>query len=104
MPASPERCVSPGSFNESPQRHLLLSPCVMPASTAAADTACCPSLPAGRPPREPASPKSPAEAVMAEIRAKVQVDTRLTCSAGCAPNAMLAKILSDINKPDGACP
>ena len=36
-----------------------------------------------------------------EIRAKVFEATHLTCSAGIASNKMLAKICSDINKPNG---
>ncbi|KAA0153125.1 hypothetical protein FNF29_03313 [Cafeteria roenbergensis] len=42
--------------------------------------------------------------VVAAIRRDVSVATGgLTCSAGAAPNAMLAKIASDMNKPDGQC-
>ena len=36
-----------------------------------------------------------------EIRSKVHKATGLTCSAGIAPTPMLAKICSDLNKPDG---
>lgn len=36
-----------------------------------------------------------------EIRTRVVEATKLTCSAGIAPNRMLAKICSDWNKPNG---
>jgi len=36
-----------------------------------------------------------------EIRKRVQEATQLTCSVGIAPNKMLAKICSDMNKPNG---
>ena len=35
------------------------------------------------------------------IRTRVNEATKITCSAGIAPNRMLAKICSDWNKPDG---
>ena len=35
------------------------------------------------------------------IRRRVNEATKITCSAGIAPNRMLAKICSDWNKPDG---
>lgn len=35
------------------------------------------------------------------IRQQVYEETKLTCSAGVAPNKMIAKIASDINKPNG---
>ena len=43
---------------------------------------------------------SPKECVQ-EMRAKVKEETKLTASAGIAPNKMLAKICSDKNKPNG---
>lgn len=43
-----------------------------------------------------------AEAIVFEMRSRVQIVTGgLTCSAGLAPNFMLAKIASDMNKPNG---
>lgn len=39
--------------------------------------------------------------VVQDMRAAVTAKTRLTCSAGIAASAMLAKMASDINKPDG---
>jgi len=36
-----------------------------------------------------------------EIRSKIKDATQLTCSAGIACNRMLAKICSDLKKPDG---
>jgi DNA polymerase IV len=38
-----------------------------------------------------------------EIRARIRADTGLTASAGVSYNKFLAKIASDINKPDGIC-
>ena len=43
----------------------------------------------------------PATEVAAEIRARIFEATRLTASAGIAPNKMLAKIASDLRKPNG---
>ena len=39
--------------------------------------------------------------VAEELRRAVQEETQLTCSVGIAPNCMLAKIASDMNKPNG---
>jgi DNA polymerase IV len=38
-----------------------------------------------------------------DIRARIKADTGLTASAGVSYNKFLAKIASDINKPDGIC-
>ncbi|TFK26499.1 DNA/RNA polymerase [Coprinopsis marcescibilis] len=43
----------------------------------------------------------PVEEVVSEMRQVVFEETRLTVSAGIAPNKMLAKICSDKNKPNG---
>ncbi|CAD6205836.1 unnamed protein product [Miscanthus lutarioriparius] len=41
------------------------------------------------------------EAVATELRSAIHQETGLTCSAGVAPNRMIAKVCSDINKPNG---
>ena len=43
------------------------------------------------------------EAIGAEIRRRIVKQTGLTASVGIAPNKLLAKIASDLNKPDGMC-
>lgn len=47
--------------------------------------------------------RSDAAAVAREIRAQIREETGLTGSAGISSNKMIAKIASDINKPDGQC-
>lgn len=42
-----------------------------------------------------------ATAVAESVRAEIRAETRLTASAGVAPNKFLAKIASDFRKPDG---
>jgi DNA polymerase IV len=44
-----------------------------------------------------------AESIGAEIRRRIHSETGLTASVGIAPNKLLAKIASDLNKPDGMC-
>jgi len=39
--------------------------------------------------------------VAEQLRADVQQATQLTCSVGIACNGMLAKVCSDLNKPNG---
>jgi DNA polymerase-4 len=43
------------------------------------------------------------EAIGAEIRHRIATQTGLTASVGIASNKLLAKIASDLNKPDGMC-
>jgi DNA polymerase IV len=45
--------------------------------------------------------KGEPEAIGAEIRRRIAGQTGLTASVGIAPNKLLAKIASDLNKPDG---
>jgi DNA polymerase-4 len=44
-----------------------------------------------------------AESIGGEIRRRIRQRTGLTASVGIAPNKLLAKIASDLNKPDGMC-
>ena len=44
-----------------------------------------------------------AESIGGEIRRRILGRTGLTASVGVAPNKLLAKIASDLNKPDGMC-
>jgi len=44
-----------------------------------------------------------AESIGGEIRRRIRHRTGLTASVGVAPNKLLAKIASDLNKPDGMC-
>jgi DNA polymerase-4 len=44
-----------------------------------------------------------AESIGTEIRRRIRERTGLTASVGIAPNKLLAKIASDLNKPDGMC-
>jgi len=43
------------------------------------------------------------EAIAGEIRRRIAKETGLTASVGIAPNKLLAKIASDLRKPDGMC-
>jgi DNA polymerase IV len=44
-----------------------------------------------------------AESIGADIRRRIHTETGLTASVGLATNKLLAKIASDLNKPDGMC-
>ena len=48
-----------------------------------------------------ASIDRPAIEIAQEIKQKIKEETGLTCSIGIAPNKLLAKIASDMQKPDG---
>ena len=41
------------------------------------------------------------EDLVVEIKKRIKNETRLTCSIGIAPNKLMAKIASDMDKPDG---
>jgi len=43
----------------------------------------------------------PSEEIAREIKKKIKDETGLTCSIGIAPNKLLAKMASDMQKPDG---
>ena len=43
----------------------------------------------------------PAREIGLAVKARIREHTQLTCSVGIAPNKFLAKIASDMNKPDG---
>ena len=45
--------------------------------------------------------ESPSEEIAKEIKKRVRDETGLTCSIGIGPNKLLAKIASDMHKPDG---
>lgn len=44
---------------------------------------------------------SDAAEIASEIKTRIRKETGLTCSIGIAPNKLLAKIASDVQKPDG---
>lgn len=43
----------------------------------------------------------PSEEISKKIKNKIKAELDITCSIGIAPNKLLAKIASDLNKPDG---
>ncbi len=52
---------------------------------------------------EPKRDLGSATAIAKEIRARVKAELNLTASAGVGPCKLVAKIASDVNKPDGLC-
>lgn len=44
---------------------------------------------------------TPSEKIIRKIKLRIKHETGLTCSIGIAPNKLLAKIASDMRKPDG---
>lgn len=47
--------------------------------------------------------REPPSAIAEHLRALIREDLGLTASAGIGPNKLVAKIASDLNKPDGQC-
>jgi DNA polymerase-4 len=45
--------------------------------------------------------EKPLEEIASEIKKRIREETGLTCSIGIAPNKLLAKMASDMDKPDG---
>ncbi|HET6515873.1 MAG TPA: DNA polymerase IV [Thermodesulfovibrionales bacterium] len=45
--------------------------------------------------------QKPSEVIATEIKGAIKAETGLSCSIGIAPNKLLAKIASDLQKPDG---
>ena len=66
------------------------------------DSALCAGEPSNQPGGSlPSSHWEYAKGVVKEIRTRIFEKTGLTASAGIAPNKMLAKVASDMNKPNG---
>ncbi|KAL8440600.1 hypothetical protein Efla_005519 [Eimeria flavescens] len=91
------------------QRLFYSAPDCAPSSpvdlTAAPDEPAAAATAAGEPPLTAAAAAAAEDAVVdalvSEIRAAVSAATCLSCSAGAAPSRLVAKIASDMNKPNG---